>query len=172
MAQIAKRTAKDQGAAAPALTRRNFIKLGLGALSTLAALEVGGAMLTFLSARSREGTFGQEIVAGEIDAFPAGSVTEFAEDRFFLVRAPDGGFLAVYRRCPHLGCSVHWQENEQKFLCPCHASTFDIYGSYDNAPVPRALDLFDVRFEDGQVVVDTTVAHRRDQFQTGQLAYA
>lgn len=172
MAQVAKRTARRQETTVDAVTRRNFIKMGLGALSALAVLEAGGTVLTFLSARSREGEFGQEIVAGPIDAFPAGSVTEFAEERFFLIRAGDGGFLAVYRRCPHLGCSVHWQEREQQFICPCHASTFDRYGSYDNAPVPRALDLFDVRFEGDEVVVDTARIRQRDRFEPEQLTYA
>ena len=100
------------------LTRRNFLVLGLGALTTVAALETGVAEFMFLRSRSLEGEFGGVIKAGEIEKFPPGSVTEFPEDNFFLVHADDGGFLAVYQRCPHLGCTVNWNAEKSRFLCP------------------------------------------------------
>ena len=155
-----------------AVTRRNFIKMGLGALSALAALEGGLATFFFLRARSVEGEFGKEIIAGSVASFPPGSVTEFAAERFFLVRDAGGGFLALYRRCPHLGCNIHWDEAAEHFYCPCHASRFDRFGNYDNAPVPRPLDLFGVRIANAQVIVDTTRSERRQQFDRGQLVYA
>ncbi len=49
------------------LTRRNFLKMGLGALSALAALELGGVSLMFLKARSQEGKFGGEINIGAVE---------------------------------------------------------------------------------------------------------
>lgn len=153
------------------LTRRNFLKMGLGALSLLAALEVGGVTFQFLRSRSLEGEFGGPITAGEEANFPPGSVTEFSDGNFYLVRAEDGGFLALYCRCPHLGCTVNWTEGEDRFYCPCHASSFDIYGNYENQPVPRALDTFAVRFEGTQVVVDTAKRQQRDSFSSDQLSY-
>ena len=63
------------------LTRRKFLKLGVGALSALAVLEVGGAGLLFLRARSQEGEFGEVITAGEVESFPTNSVTEFQQPR-------------------------------------------------------------------------------------------
>jgi nitrite reductase/ring-hydroxylating ferredoxin subunit len=108
-------------------------------VSVVTALEVGGAALLFLRARSQEGSFGEVITAGAVDKFPPGSVTEFAAGGFFLIRAPDSGFLAVYRRCPHLGCTVEWHpEDDNALICPCHASTFNIHGDYERSPVPRA----------------------------------
>ncbi|MCA9973295.1 MAG: Rieske (2Fe-2S) protein, partial [Anaerolineales bacterium] len=106
-----------------ALTRRSFLKLGLGALSGLAVLEMGGASLLFMQPRSLDGAFGGVVAAGAVDSFPVGTVTEFPDGRFFLVRAADGGFLAVYSRCTHLGCSVSWEAEAQHFFCPCHASS-------------------------------------------------
>lgn len=153
------------------LTRRNFLKLGISALSALAALEIGGASLMFLRARSLEGEFGGEIKAGEAESFPANSVTEFTDGNFFLVRASDGGFLAIYRRCPHLGCTVNWVEKEERFYCPCHASSFDKYGNFEDQPVQRALDTFPISFKDGMVVVKTNEIHRRDRFTPDQLIY-
>ena len=151
--------------------RRNFLKMGLGALSLLAALEVGGVTFQFLRSRSLEGEFGGEITAGEEADFAPGSVTEFPDGNFYLVRAEDGGFLAIYARCPHLGCSVNWVAEKERFYCPCHASSFDFYGNFENQPVPRALDTFSIHFDDTKVVVDTAKMQQRDDFSSEQLAY-
>lgn len=153
------------------LTRRNFLKMGVGALSALAALEIGGASLLFLKSRSQEGKFGGEFILGEPDAFPNNSVTEYADGNFFLIRTQEGGFLSVYRRCPHLGCTVEWVEAKQRFYCPCHASSFDMHGDFISQPVPRALDTFEVKIEDGQVVVDTSKITQRERFSPDQLIY-
>jgi cytochrome b6-f complex iron-sulfur subunit len=154
------------------LTRRNFLKLGAGALGLLAVLETGGASLLFLAPRSLEGEFGGVVNTGEVDSFPYGMVTEFPDGRFFLVRAEDGGFLAVYRRCTHLGCSVSWKPAENRFVCPCHASNFDFHGNVENPPAPRALDTFPVEIKNGQVLVDTSRSQSRDAFELEQLVYA
>jgi cytochrome b6-f complex iron-sulfur subunit len=153
------------------IKRRDFIKLGVGALSALALIEMGSAGVLFLRSRGLDGQFGGEIKVGEIERFPPGSVTEFADGNFFLVRAGDGGFLAIYRRCPHLGCTVNWVPDQDRFYCPCHASSFDIYGDFDNRTVSRALDTFPIAFDDQIVVVDTRQLIRREHFSTEQLAY-
>lgn len=154
------------------VSRRDFIKLGLGALGALTLLELGGAGWLYFRSRADAGSFGSIVTAGPVDNFPAGSVTEFPGSYFFLVRAPDGGFLAVYRRCPHLGCNVNWLPEDEHFYCPCHASKFDQFGDYESPPVPRALDIFPVQFLDGQVLVDTTRLQNRQHFTPDQLAYA
>jgi len=152
-------------------SRRNFLKLGISTLSVLATLELGGAGLLYLRARSLEGEFGGVVTVGEVTEFPHGSVTEFVDGNFFLVRSQDGGFLALYRRCPHLGCTVNWVAEEGRFYCPCHASSFDIYGSFESQPVPRALDLFPLHFDGEQIKVDTTHLERRERFSPDQLVY-
>ena len=154
------------------LSRRDFFRLGVGALGALAALEFGAAGVLFLRARSLEGSFGGRITAGRVDDFSPNSVTEFAAARFFLIRAADGGFLAVHNRCPHLGCTVSWEPDQNHFLCPCHASTFDFYGDFDRPPVPRPLDAFPVEIEGGVVIVDTSQIFQRERFSADQLAYA
>ncbi|MFZ5916660.1 MAG: ubiquinol-cytochrome c reductase iron-sulfur subunit [Chloroflexota bacterium] len=154
------------------LTRRSFLKMGMGALGVLAALEIGGASLLFLQARTQEGQSGGLITAGETESFPPGSVTEFPAEGFFLVRAHDGGFLAVDRRCPHLGCIVEWVPEKNHFLCPCHASTFDFHGDYENPPVPRPLDTFAVQFKGNVVLVDTSRLQQREHYAPDQLVYA
>ncbi|MCP5099094.1 MAG: Rieske (2Fe-2S) protein [Chloroflexi bacterium] len=153
------------------VTRRDFLKMGVSALSALALLEVGGISLMFMQPRSLEGAFGGTVTAGTINSFMAGSVTEFPDGRFFLIRAHDGGFLAIYRRCTHLGCSVNWLPDQNRFFCPCHASSFDINGDVKNPPAPRALDTFSVQTSKGEVIVDTSQIQKRDQFRLEQLVY-
>jgi cytochrome b6-f complex iron-sulfur subunit len=122
--------------------------------------------------RSNEGQFGGMVTAGTVDSFPPASVTEFPDGRFYLVRAANGGFLAVYRRCTHLGCTVSWEPEQNSFFCPCHASTFDMHGEVENPPAPRALDTFPVQIEASHVLVDTSHIQSRDGFAPEQLAYA
>lgn len=152
-------------------SRRDFLKLGLGALGGLAFLEMGGASLMFMQPRQLEGEFGGQVTAGPVDSFPLASVTEFPDGRFYLIRVQEGGFLAVYSRCTHLGCTVNWEADENRFFCPCHASSFDMNGSVNNPPAPRALDTFAITIEDGQVIVDTSRPQQRDSFSAEQLTY-
>jgi cytochrome b6-f complex iron-sulfur subunit len=154
------------------VSRKNFLKMGLGALTGLAALEMAGAGMLFLKPRNLAGEFGGKVTAGAVDSFPPGSVTEFPEGRFFLIRTADGGFLAVYSRCPHLGCTVNWEPYNNRFYCPCHASSFDEVGNLKSPPVPRPLDIFSVRIANETVVVDTGQLLSRDDFRPEQLSYA
>ncbi len=154
------------------LTRRNFLKMGMGALSAVALLEVGGISLMFMQPRSLEGEFGGMMAAGTVNSFVNGTVTEFPNGRFYLIRSYDGGFLAVYRRCTHLGCTVNWEPDQNRFFCPCHASSFDLHGDVENPPAPRALDTFPVQLTDGQIIVDTSQINSRDTFSPEQLVYA
>lgn len=153
------------------LTRRDFIKMGASALSLLAVLEVGGASLLFMQPRSLEGEFGGSVNAGPADSFPIDSVTHFPDGRFYLIRADNGGFLAVYQRCTHLGCTVSWEPDSNRFFCPCHASAFDFHGNVQNPPAPRALDTFAVIIEAGDVIVNTGAIQTRDAYAPEQLAF-
>jgi cytochrome b6-f complex iron-sulfur subunit len=166
-----KQTYPDQEPEVRPISRRGFLQLGWRTLNALAVLELVGAGVLFLRSRAQEGKYGSMIKAGLIDEFPPGSVTDFPEGNFFLARAQDGGFLAMYKRCPHLGCTVDWVEDKERFYCPCHASSFTIYGDHENNASPRALDTFPVSFKDGAVVVDTTKVVKRESFDASQLAY-
>lgn len=156
---------------ARSVSRRDFLKAGISAAAALALVELGGLTWLFLQPRAIEGQLGGEVLAGASESFPLGSVTAFPEGRFYLVRTHDGGFLAISRRCPHLGCTVSWQSEPQKFFCPCHASFFDILGDAENAPAPRALDTFALRLREGAVIVDTSHLQPRQTFESGQLVF-
>lgn len=40
----------------------------------------------------------------------------------------------VYNKCPHLGCSLLFNEEEKTWDCPCHSSRFDIDGKCIKGP--------------------------------------
>ena len=37
-------------------------------------------------------------------------------------------FVALSSVCPHLGCRVHWEAQNDRFFCPCHHGAFDAAG--------------------------------------------
>ncbi len=154
------------------VSRRDFLKIAWGAAGVLAAAEAGGVVLSFFSPRIVEGEFGGIIEAGAVESFPPGSVTPFTQGRFYLVRMPDGGFVALYRKCTHLGCAVPWNPAEGRFICPCHASAFEMDGEVINAPAPRPLDRFAITIENGIVKVDTGTPIQRDHTSAVDFVYA
>ena len=42
---------------------------------------------------------------------------------------PTSDFLALSSVCPHLGCRVHWEPQNNRFFCPCHNGAFDPNGA-------------------------------------------
>jgi cytochrome b6-f complex iron-sulfur subunit len=77
--------------------------------------------------------------------------------------------LALSRICTHLGCSVPWDEEKKKFVCPCHGSTFNMTGEVLTAPAPRPLDTYPVRIENGIVKVDISEPQKRQRFDPSQV---
>jgi cytochrome b6-f complex iron-sulfur subunit len=65
--------------------------------------------------------------------------------------------MALYRKCPHLGCQVPQLCNEsQWFECLCHGSKYTVLGEKRDGPAPRGMDRFNVIVEDGTYIVDTS----------------
>jgi cytochrome b6-f complex iron-sulfur subunit len=152
--------------------RRDFLKLSWGIAGAVALGESIFVGLKFLSPRVAEGEFGSVINAGAVDQFPTGSVTPFNAGRFFLVRLPDGGFLALHQRCTHLGCAVPYDPVSGQFVCPCHGSAFTMDGQVLNPPAPRPLDQFPIVIEEGAVMVDTGAPFERDTSEPPRIVYA
>ena len=154
------------------MKRRDFIKYAWSAAGLAVLGEAGWVGLRFFSPKIVEGEFGGVFAVGAVEDFPPGSVTPVNEGRFYVVRLADGGFIALYRKCTHLGCAVPWDPAEGKFICPCHASEFEMDGQVLNPPAPRPLDHFPVTIENGQVSVDTGTVITRDQTSPDDLEYA
>ena len=56
--------------------------------------------------------------------------------------------VALYGRCSHLGCTVDWEPEESKFVCPCHGGKYGEDGAVLEGPPPSALTRLDVKIED------------------------
>lgn len=54
-------------------------------------------------------------------------------------------YLALSSVCPHLGCQVHWESQDQRFFCPCHNGAFDREGQPLSGP-PKAANQLLTRF--------------------------
>jgi len=163
------------GAPAPAgaASRRSLLARLAALLGIAAAGELAWIVASFLKPRSREAPDDDWLVtAGGVAEFAPGSVTAFPQGRFYLVRLPEGSFLALHATCTHLGCTVPWDETARRFACPCHASLFDIRGDVLAPPAPRALDLFPVRVENDVVKVDVRQPVRRQRFEPSQAVTA
>jgi cytochrome b6-f complex iron-sulfur subunit len=157
-----------------AVSRRSFFNVIWGGLGLAALAELVWMALSFLRPfrqSSDDLKAGAVVEAGPVDSFPTDSVTAFQRGQFYLVRLESGGFLALSCKCTHLGCTVPWVEKEKKFLCPCHASAFDMTGSVISAPAPRALDIFPILIENNVIKVDTGGRARRSSFNPEQLVY-
>ena len=155
--------------------KRSFLSRTARLLGVVAVLQAGWIAISALApGRGKDsGMDGPGVkVLGRVERFKPGTVTAIPDAGLYVVRLDDGGFLAVHRKCTHLGCSVPWDAEQNRFACPCHASAFDMRGDVISAPAPRPLDLFPLAIENGIVKVDTGQLIRRHAFEPYQVVRA
>lgn len=155
------------------LTRRLFILGGFWSTLALAFVGLTGPSLDFWWPRTVAGAARRVFVSADRVPKVGDDPVAIPEGRFFLVNLPPGttpngeetpgGLLALWRKCPHLGCTVPWRADftflgrTGWFRCPCHGSTYTKEGGILVAgPAPRPLDLFDLEVQDDKSVVVTT----------------
>jgi cytochrome b6-f complex iron-sulfur subunit len=158
----------------PAVSRRSFLNVLWAALGLAALAEFVWVAVSFLRPAKAGSAVSQAhavVPAGAVESFAPGTTTAFQRGEFYLVRLDDGGILALSCKCTHLGCTVPWVEKEKKFLCPCHASAFDLTGSVISSPAIRPLDLFPVTIENNIIKVDTGRRIKRSGFDSKQAVY-
>ena len=158
----------------PTTDRRSFLNWLWVGLGLAALVEIGVLVNSFLTSRkpkTAQGNLGAVIEAGPVDNFKPNTVTAFPRGQFYLVCLSENGFLAISRRCTHLGCTVPWNAEKMRFVCPCHSSTFDIHGNVIDAPAPRALDLFRVSIENNRIKVYTGERIKRAEFRVEQVVF-
>lgn len=153
------------------ISRRSVLRLGFWAGLGVAAAGTLAITADLFYPREVKG-FGAEVVAGDLSEFPSGSKTAITKGRFWLVHLTEEqggpGLLALWWKCPHLGCTVPWradfvwsdpetgQDKTGWFRCPCHGSTFTDAGIRVYGPSARSMDTMAVRIdENDRVVVDT-----------------
>ncbi len=147
------------------MERRSFLKWMIHAMGALFALVLGVPAVAFLiDARNRPArNSGFRTVARlselEVGVPKQAAVVDVRRDawtlhsndvlgRVWLIRRDQDQVEAFTTTCPHLGCSINWEEKAGQFLCPCHGGTFDANGRRAERPgfvnpAPRGMDTLD-----------------------------
>lgn len=160
------------------IARRSFLRVSVFAGLTLSVGAMLAGFLGFFNRRSPTG-FGAPVNV------PANLIPKTGEDpvrvpegKFWLANLQGnqgdvldvggtGGLLALYWKCPHLGCTVPWRGDFNGsvvgfpgligwFRCPCHGSTYSRAGIRVFGPAPRDMDTFQTILNaDGSITVNT-----------------
>jgi cytochrome b6-f complex iron-sulfur subunit len=153
----------------PLFSRRALLAGGFWSGLGLAMVGLLGSPLSFLWPRKVTGFGGKVTVPAAKVPAPGSEPVHIPEGKFFLANlAPGqeespGGLLALWHKCPHLGCSVPWRSDFEYggskgwYRCPCHGSTYTKgAGLLVFGPAPRPLDTMAIEVKDnGDVVVNT-----------------
>jgi cytochrome b6-f complex iron-sulfur subunit len=160
------------------VTRRQFFNRSIVISFALGLAGFGAGVLAFLWP-SGAGGFGSKIKVGKLSDIQAAiddgdGFAYYPEGRMWVTNYPSSaldkakatytppelagmeeGFIALYQKCPHLGCRVPQCDTSQWFECPCHGSQYNRVGEKRGGPAPRGMDRFPVTISGGEVTVDT-----------------
>lgn len=145
-------------------SRRSFLRfIPLGVVAGVFA-SIGGAAFRFLRprisaasdrwldvARLSELTGPQPLSRKIVAEHLAGWAVTTEEHNVFVLPAKNNQVLSAI--CPHEGCEVAWEQNRNRFSCPCHESYFAADGARISGPSPRGLDPLPMRVQDGKLQV-------------------
>ncbi|MEO8251170.1 MAG: Rieske 2Fe-2S domain-containing protein [Chloroflexota bacterium] len=160
------------------MSRRSFMRRIFWVGASLLSIEFLAGTVNFLWPNVRTGLGGKFTIgkAGDIASvqptWTTGQPFSFSKARVFFINVPaaeafvDGGteatadpgtnVLALYRKCPHLGCNIPpLCQKSLWFECLCHGSKYTIIGEKRAGPAPRGMDRFTVTVTDGTYVIDT-----------------
>ena len=70
-----------------------------------------------------------------------------------VLNRPGKGLIAVSRVCTHLGCLVHYDAENRRLICPCHAGVYDLEGNIVSGPPPKPLPKLPLRVEGETIVI-------------------
>ncbi|MBM3138819.1 MAG: ubiquinol-cytochrome c reductase iron-sulfur subunit [Chloroflexi bacterium] len=155
------------------LSRRRFIRASFWTGLGVTLLGSVGLFLDFFYPRNVKG-FGGPVPAGRVSEYPKGGEPRYnSEGQFWLANLDPGetrgggsggadGFLALWQKCPHLGCVVPWrgefafEGDKGWYRCPCHGSTYTKSGIRVFGPAPRSMDTMKVEIDgSGNITVQT-----------------
>ena len=165
------------------VSRRQFLNRSSIALMGVGLSVFGAANIAFLWPRPSSG-FGSKVKIGSravVDAniaagpdinfayyaeaqtylqpFPTDALTQGNAEQVYSGSVLAGikqGYVALWQKCPHLGCKVPVCVSSQWFECPCHGSQYNRVGEKKAGPAPRGMDRFPVTVDaDDNVIVDT-----------------
>jgi cytochrome b6-f complex iron-sulfur subunit len=146
-------TAPSSGPGA-GIGRREFLNTTWKVLGAALVVEAAWTSYDILKPEQSAAS-GGVLSAGNAADYPEGTVTYFLDGRFY-VTSSSGNLVALYQKCPHLGCKVPFCDSSGQFECPCHGSRYNIRGEYIAGPAPHGMDRFPIKIDGGRVFVDTT----------------
>ncbi len=134
----------------------------LNRFGLLVPLAIGAALvalvaITIVSPRFQSPT---AVNAGSPDDYAVLEPSYFEEQRFWLVRLPDGEFVALYDRDPASGCGLPYGFGFEYlgvtgwFRDSCSGSTYDLTGACFGGPCQVGLNRLNVTMVDGEIIVD------------------
>jgi len=140
-----------------------FPKRGLAVVLVLVGMfAVGGVMLASVWPTDSQPPEVFVVQGMKVSDLQVGQPIRPEGARFWLVKEPDGGIIALSSRDPRNGCTILWRPEfpfEGKkgwFREPCHSSTYDAYGHKVFGLSPRDMDRYEVSISGGgQIRVDT-----------------
>jgi Rieske Fe-S protein len=90
-----------------------------------------------------------------------GWAIETEEHNVFVLPAKNNQVLSAV--CPHEGCEVAWEQNTNRFVCPCHESYFAADGSRVSGPAQHGLNPLPMRVQDGKLQVQYVTREQTTQ---------
>lgn len=154
-----------------AVTRRGFVRnAALGSVVIILA-EFGAGFVRFFWP-NKTTAFGQalEVPKANIPEVHGAPFT-YTPGKFYLIHNDDG-VMALYWKCPHLGCTVPYlgpYDSPSAFHCPCHGSVYDYNGTRTGGPAPRSMDYMGVSVNsDGSLTVNTGDIKTRPKYEPAQ----
>jgi cytochrome b6-f complex iron-sulfur subunit len=142
------------------ISRKRFLDtmMWAGGLSVVTAIAF--PLLKFVNPPKRSSESGEWVDAGAATDIEVGGFTTIMHSTgipLVLVRLGENDFVALEKKCPHLGCMVELAEGEM--MCPCHGAKFTLQGTRIDGPSPRDLKRFQVEIRpDGHVFIGKEVA--------------
>jgi Rieske Fe-S protein len=160
-------------------SRRTVIGLS-STVAMIAGLAGGYGLFAWIGARfmlpRRVGQVQSLFVTRATDVTVGGSLLYQTPDgRTVNITRQSGGtaaadFIALSSTCPHLGCQVRWEPQNNRYFCPCHNGTFDTTGKATGGPPGEAgqsLPRYGLRVDRGLLYIDVPVEHLSVPAQAG-----
>lgn len=160
------------------VSRRSMIRLAFWSSVVALLGGIGATIVNSLYPRDK-GVFGGSVAVAATDIpEPGGVPKQIVDGHCWLVNllpgegriASDaspsaGGLLALWWKCPHLGCTVPWKEafvsdrdplsRRGMFNCNCHGSTYTRAGALVKGPATRAMDTMAIEVGGDGIVIQT-----------------